>query len=69
MPEQIENNRTGTSRRRFLGVLGIGIAGAAVVGGMLPFLRRNDTAEAASEFPPPGSMFHPAQDPRADPRR
>ena len=69
MPEQIESARTGTSRRRFLGVLGIGVAGAAVVGGMLPFLRRNNTAEASSEFPGPGSIFHPAQDPRTDPRR
>ena len=69
MPEQNENARTGTSRRRFLGVLGIGVAGAAIVGGMLPFLRRNNPAEAASEFPGPGSIFHPAQDPRTDPRR
>ena len=69
MPEQIENAQTGTTRRRFLGVLGIGVAGAAVVGGMLPFLRRKDTVEAASEFPGPGSIFHPAQDPRTDPRR
>ena len=71
MPAQIENrdSTNGTSRRRFLGVLGIGIAGAAVVASMLPFGRRNNTAEAASEFPGPGSMFHPAQDPRSDPRR
>ncbi len=69
MSEQIENARPRTSRRRFLGLLGIGVAGAAVVGGLLPFLRRGDTVEAASEFPGPGSMFHPAQDPRTDPRR
>lgn len=69
MAEQIQNIPTGTSRRRFLGVLGVGVAGAAIVGGMLPFLRRNDAAEAASEFPGPGSIFHPAQDPRTDPRR
>ena len=69
VPKQIENTHNGTSRRRFLGVLGIGIAGAALVAGMMPFGRRNQTAEAASEFPGPGSMFHPAQDPRTDPRR
>lgn len=69
MPEQIENARTGTSRRRFLGVLGVGVAGAAVVGGMLPFLRRGNSVEAASEFPGPGSIFHPERDPRTDPRR
>ena len=69
MPEQIENARKGTSRRRFLGVLGMGIAGAALVAGLNPFGRRNHTAEAANEFPGPGSMFHPAQDPRSDPRR
>lgn len=69
MPKQIENAQNGTSRRRFLGVLGIGIAGAAVVAGLMPFGRRSPPAEAASEFPGPGSMFHPAQDPRTDPRR
>lgn len=69
MPEQNESAPKGTSRRRFLGVLGIGVAGAALVAGLMPFGRRNQTAEAASEFPGPGSMFHPAQDPRTDPRR
>ncbi len=71
MPAQNENreNANGTSRRRFLGVLGIGIAGAAVVAGMLSFGRRDQKAEAMDEFPGPGSMFHPAQDPRTDPRR
>ena len=59
----------GASRRRFLGVLGVGIAGAAVVAGLLPFGRRTPKAEAANEFPGPGSIFHPAQDPRTDPRR
>ena len=69
MPEQNTNAAKGTSRRRFLGVLGIGVAGAAVVASMMPFGRRSQPAEAASEFPGPGSMFHPAQDPRSDPRR
>ena len=69
MPNQIENTHKGTSRRRFLGVLGVGIAGAAVVTSLMPFGRRNQAAEAASEFPGPDSIFHPAQDPRTDPRR
>jgi hypothetical protein len=50
-------------------VLGAGIAGAAVVTSMLSFGQRNNAAEAVNEFPGPGSMFHPAQDPRTDPRR
>ena len=61
--------RAGTSRRRFLGALGLGVAGAALVGGMLSMARRDKGAEAASEFPGPDSIFHPAQDPRQDPRR
>jgi len=69
VPNQIENTQKGTSRRRFLGVLGVGIAGAAVVASLMPFGRHNQTAEAASEFPGPDSIFHPAQDPRTDPRR
>ncbi len=69
MPEQNDSNQKGTSRRRFLGVLGIGVAGAAIVASMLPFGRRGNTVEASNEFPGPGSMFHPAQDPRTDPRR
>lgn len=59
----------GASRRRVLGLLGLGIAGAAVVGSLLPLGRRTAPAEAADEFPGPGSIFHPAQDPRRDPRR
>ncbi len=79
MPKQImsteaaasndENAPNGTSRRWFLGALGLGIAGAAAIAGFMPFGRRDRTAEAANEFPGPGSIFHPAQDPRSDPRR
>ena len=61
--------RAGTSRRRFLGALGLGVAGAALVGGMLSMVRRDKGSEAASEFPGLDSIFHPAQDPRQDPRR
>ena len=69
MPKEIESIHQGTSRRRFLGVLGIGAAGAAALAALTPFGRRNQSAEAANEFPGPGSIFHPAQDPRTDPRR
>ena len=69
MPKEIESIQQGTSRRRFLGVLGIGVAGAAALAGLTPFGRRNQSAEAANEFPGPDSIFHPAQDPRTDPRR
>ena len=69
MPKQTNPKDSGTTRRRFLGVLGIGLAGAAVVSSLIPLGRRGQSAEAASEFPGPGSMFHPAQDPRTDPRR
>ncbi|MCY4416568.1 MAG: twin-arginine translocation signal domain-containing protein [Chloroflexi bacterium] len=69
MSNQIESVDKGTSRRRFLGVLGIGVAGAAVLAALTPFGRRNQAAEAANEFPGPDSIFHPAQDPRTDPRR
>ncbi len=57
------------SRRRFLGIMGISVAGAAVVASLLPFGRSATRTAAASEFPGPGSIFHPAQDPRTDPRR
>ena len=69
MADTKDTTTTGTSRRRFLGVLGIGIAGVAAMSALIPFGRRDRKAEAASEFPGPGSMFHPAQDPRTDPRR
>ena len=63
------NPATVTSRRRFLGVLSVGVAGIAVVAALVPFGKRTPKAEAANEFPGPGSIFHPAQDPRTDPRR
>lgn len=62
----------GQTRRGFLAKLGLGVAAAAAVS--LPFgLGRHnsdDTATGASqEFPGEDSIFHPAQDPRKDPRR
>ena len=60
------------TRRGFLAKLGLGVATAAAVS--LPFAlgRRNSDSTAtasAQEFPGEDSIFHPAQDPRTDPRR
>ena len=63
------------SRRRFLAKLTLGTLGAAAVAGvaapLLGLLRggRPANAEASGEFPGPDSIFHPAIDPRLDPRR
>jgi len=60
------------SRRSFLAKLGLGIAAAAVAS--LPLGRRgrrtaDPVAGASQEFPGEDSIFHPASDPRLDPRR
>ena len=60
------------SRRNFLVKLGLGIAAAAVAS--LPLGRRGrrtggPSPGASQEFPGEDSIFHPAQDPRLDPRR
>ena len=58
------------TRRRFLGVLGIGAAAVALVAGAGFWGRpRANAATTDGPFPGPGSIFHPAQDPRTDPRR
>ena len=50
--------------------MGLGMAALAVVSTGLARLGRSGTAEAADrEFPAEDSIFHPAQDPRTDPRR
>ena len=59
----------GESRRSFLAKLGIGVAALAVVSAGLIRFGRQPSAPAAQEFPGPDSIFHPAQDPRSDPRR
>ena len=57
------------TRRRFLGQLGIGVIGIATLSsGLLSFARHKQEIPT-SEFPGPDSMFHPAADPRQDPRR
>jgi hypothetical protein len=64
--------KSGQSRRSFLAKMGLGVAALAVVGGPLGMLGRfrSDKNKAASQgFPDDSSIFHPASDPRQDPRR
>ena len=64
--------KSGQSRRSFLAKLGLGVAALAVVGGPLGMLGRfrSKQERAASQgFPSEESIFHPASDPRRDPRR
>ncbi len=58
----------GESRRNFLVKLGVGAAAlAGVSAGLVRFGGKSSTD--AGEFPGPDSIFHPASDPRLDPRR
>ena len=71
-PVEKTNPRSGESRRSFLAKLGIGAAALALVTGPLSTLRGNSGNNAAAmnqEFPGEDSIFHPAVDPRQDPRR
>ena len=64
--------KPGESRRSFLAKLGIGAAALALVAGSLSALRGNSNNSSAAmnqEFPDEDSIFHPAVDPRKDPRR
>ncbi len=59
------------TRRSFLAKLGLGAAVLAAVSA-LPFLRPGKglgSTESSGGFPGEDSIFHPAQDPRQDPRR
>jgi hypothetical protein len=69
-PERPEPARE--SRRSFLAKLGIGVAALAAI--TLPFSRlargKGEPRQiGAQAFPGEDSMFHPASDPRLDPRR
>ena len=70
-PAEQNNPHSGESRRSFLAKLGIGAAALALVTGPLSALRGNSNNSAANnqEFPGEDSIFHPAVDPRQDPRR
>ena len=60
------------TRRGVLAKLGLGVAAAAAASLPLGLGRRNSDATATAssqEFPGKDSIFHPAQDPRLDPRR
>ena len=63
---------TGQTRRSFLAKMGIGAAALALVGsplGMLDRLRGREESAKITDFPGEDSIFHPASDPRKDPRR
>ena len=70
--DQKEPKSSRHSRRSFLGKLGLAVAGVAGASFLLSSLGRRANKEAASltqEFPDQDSIFHPASDPRLDPRR
>ncbi len=72
-PSEQNSKKPGESRRSFLAKLGIGAAALAVVAGSLSAARGGGSDSSASakdvEFPGEDSIFHPAVDPRQDPRR
>ena len=60
----------GESRRSFLAKLGFGAAALALAAGPLGGLGRlRGKKEDADDLPGEDSIFHPASDPRLDPRR
>ena len=70
--DQSEPKSARHSRRSFLGKLGLALAGVVGASFLLSSLGRGANKEAAGltqEFPDQDSIFHPARDPRLDPRR
>ena len=73
-PNKAQTNNAQTtsgdpSRRSFLVKLSLGVAALAGISmGALRFGAK-DASASTQEFPGPDSIFHPAQDPRKDPRR
>ena len=70
--EMEPQQKSGESRRSFLAKMGLGAAVLAIVGGPLGMLGRfrgDDEKSATDDFPNEDSIFHPASDPRRDPRR
>ena len=59
------------SRRNVLGKLFLGATALAGSGLLLKNLLPSgqDTGESETQFPSEGSIFHPKEDPREDPRR
>lgn len=68
LSKRTPDSKGGESRRSFLAKMGIGIAAVA---GISAGLVRPGAKQSTNkgEFPGPDSIFHPAQDPRQDPRR
>ena len=68
---EMAEQRTGESRRGFLTKLALGAGALALVGASLGRMdwRRDEQTAASQEFPGEDSIFHPASDPRSDPRR
>ena len=67
-----QNEPARQSRRRFLGKIGLALDGIAGASFLVSSLGRGANKEAAGltqEFPDGDSIFHPASDPRLDPRR
>jgi len=59
----------GQSRRSFLAKLGLGAGVLGAMASPLAGLGRGKANAASQDFPGPDSIFHPASDPRQDPRR
>lgn len=59
----------GQSRRSFLVKMGLGITALVGVSSGLIGLSKKETGAKDQAFPEVGSIFHPEQDPRKDPRR
>ena len=74
MPKESVDHTSGQeSRRSFLTKLGLGAAALAAASAV-PFFRlgkgnSGDSPEVSEDFPGEDSIFHPARDPRQDPRR
>ena len=73
MPTEITQDGPAVeSRRRFLGRLGVAMAALAGVSVFFSSLGRDKRSRAVNsslQFPGEDSIFHPARDPRLDPRR
>jgi len=67
--KESQNNDMHKSRRSFLGYLSMGVAALAGASTGLIRLGKSDQTQSQGEFPGKDSIFHPAQDPRNDPRR
>ena len=65
-PQELD---THASRRNFLGKLSVGVAALAGASFGIFRLGKSASNQSNGEFPGADSIFHPAQDPRKDPRR